>query len=211
MKRPALTDFRLKGWQQRAIAVLAVCAGVVTAHCFTQHKLDTAPLSRPLVNAPFVKTPEATVELMLELANPKKTDLLYDLGCGDGRIVIRAAKRYGCRAVGFDIDPRRVEEARTNARRHGVDDRVEILEHDIFQLDLAEADVVTLYLLPRLNEKLIPQLKGLKAGARIVSHDFDLPGFKPDRTVPLTAPDGEPKHVVYLWTAPLTTVAARPR
>ena len=211
MNRPALTDFGLRGWQQRAIAVLAVFAGVFTAYCLTHSKLDTAPLARPLVDAPFVKTPEATVDLMLELAKPKRTDLLYDLGCGDGRIVVRAAKRYGCRAVGFDIDPRRVEEARENARRQGVDDRVEIVEQDIFKLDLSEADVVTLYLLPRLNEKLVPQLKRLKTGARIVSHDFDLPGFKPDRTVPLTAADGELKHVVYLWTAPLTPVAVRPR
>lgn len=140
---------------------------------------------------------------MLELAAPEENEVLYDLGCGDGRIVVRAAEKYGCHAVGFDIDPERVKEARENATRHGVDDRVEVVEQDIFTLDLAEADVVMLYLLPRLNAKLIPQLQRLKPGARVVSHDFDLPGFKPDKTIEYTNPDGERTRVLYLWAAPL--------
>lgn len=194
-----------------AAALVTLSAGGGLLCFLTTRRLDTAPMARPFVNAPFVRTPEATVDLMLELASPKKGDLLYDLGCGDGRIVARAAKKYGCRAVGFDIDRQRVDEARENVRQEGLEDRVGIVEQDIFQLDLADADVVTLYLLPRLNEKLIPRLKQLKPGARIVSHDFDLPGFEPDRTVTLATPDGERQHVVYLWTAPLRPVAARPR
>lgn len=140
---------------------------------------------------------------MLELAEPKPDDLLYDLGCGDGRIVVRAAEKYGCRAVGFDIDPERVEEARENARRRGVEDRVTIVEQDVLKLDLSAADVVTLYLLPGLNEKLLPQLKRLKPGARVVSHDFGLPGIETAKTVELTNADGERTKVLYLWVAPL--------
>jgi SAM-dependent methyltransferase len=173
------------------------------AYVATTTRDDHAPLERPQVNAPFVRTPEDIVDQMLDLAAPLEGELLYDLGCGDGRIVVRAAEKYGCQAVGFDIDPERVKEARENARRHGVDDRVSVVEQDIFTLDLAEADVVTLYLLPRLNERLIPQLKGLKPGARVVSHDFNLPGMAPNKTVEFTTSDGERTRVLYLWIAPL--------
>jgi SAM-dependent methyltransferase len=172
----------------------------------TAHQEDTSPLPHPAVNAPFVRTPEDVVDKMLELAEPKPDDLVYDLGCGDGRIVVRAAEKYGCRAVGFDIDPERVEEARENAREHGVEERVTIVEQDVLTLDLAEADLVTLYLLPRLNEKLLPQLKRLKPGARIVSHDFGLPGIEPAKTVEFTNPDGERTKVLYLWIAPVGVV-----
>lgn len=173
----------------------------------TSAGLDTAPLPRPEVNAPFVRTPDEIVDRMLELADPRESEVLYDLGCGDGRIVVRAAEKFGCRAVGFDIDPERVNEARDNARRRGVADRVSIVEQDLFTLDLSGADVVTLYLLPRLNARLIPQLRQLKPGARVVSHDFDLPGFKPEKTVEIAAADGEPYGALYLWTAPFTAAA----
>jgi SAM-dependent methyltransferase len=170
----------------------------------TNRPSETAAQSRPAVNAPFVRTPEEVVDKMLELARPRPDELLYDLGCGDGRIVVRAAESYGCRAIGFDIDPQRVEDARENARQHGVDDRVTIVEKDVLTLDLAEADVVTLYLLPRLNEKLLPQLKRLKPGARVVSHDFDLPGIAPAKTLEFTNADGERTKALYLWIAPLS-------
>jgi SAM-dependent methyltransferase len=190
-------------WLLAAIAVAPFAAMGLLAYFASAAKRDTAPLARPAVNAPFVRTPEDVVDQMLKLAEPRPDDLLYDLGCGDGRIVVRAAEKYGCRAVGFDIDPDRVQEARENARRQGVDDRVKIVEQDVLTLDLAEADVVTLYLLPRLNEKLLPQLRRLKPGARVVSHDFGLPGVVPDKTVEFTNPDGERTRVLYLWIAPL--------
>jgi SAM-dependent methyltransferase len=186
-------------------ALLAIIAGLL-AYLASTATRGTAPLPRPAVNAPFVRTPEDVVDEMLELAEPRPDDLLYDLGCGDGRIVVRAAEQYGCRAVGFDIDPARVQEARENASRHEVDDRVKIVEQDVLTLDLAEADVVTLYLLPRLNEKLLPQLKRLKPGARVVSHDFGLPGVVPNKTVEFTNSDGERTRVLYLWIAPLEAV-----
>ncbi len=127
----------------------------------------------------FVPTPQPVVEKMLELAEVKKGDIVYDLGCGDGRIVVTAAQKYGVRAYGFDIDPKRVEESLANVRSNKVEHLVTIKQADIFTLDLREATVVTLYLLPELNVRLMPQLEKLKPGARIVSHDFDMRGAKP--------------------------------
>src|SRR5438445_5763984 len=106
----------------------------------------------------YVPTPQAVVDKMLQMAEVKKGDVVYDLGCGDGRIVVTAAKKYGCKAVGFDIDPDRVKEARENVRKAGVGDLVTIKQEDIFKQDLSKASVVTLYLLPELNVRLIPQL-----------------------------------------------------
>src|SRR6187399_1520097 len=120
----------------------------------------------------YVPTPEPVVDRMLELAAVDEDDIVYDLGCGDGRIVITAAQRYGVKAWGFDIDPVRVAEARANAKAAGVEDLVTIEQKDIFTLDLSPASVVTLYLLPELNVRLIPQLAQLEPGSRIVSHDF---------------------------------------
>jgi tRNA G37 N-methylase Trm5 len=151
----------------------------------------------------FVPTPQEVVEKMLELAEVKKTDLVYDLGCGDGRIVVTAAKKYGCRAMGFDIDPERIEESLENVKKNQVEKLVKIEEQDIFKLDLSPANVITLYLLPELNVKLIPQLEKLKPGSRIVSHDFRMRGVKPDKTVEVTTDDNGTKHKVFLWTTPL--------
>ncbi|HQI20991.1 MAG TPA: methyltransferase domain-containing protein, partial [Leptospiraceae bacterium] len=133
----------------------------------------------------FVPTPQVVVDKMLETARVTKSDLIYDLGCGDGRIVVTAAKRYGAHAIGFDIDPQRIRSSQENVRTNGVDNLVQIRQADIFQLDLTPANVVTLYLLPSLNIKLMPQLKRLRAGSRIVSHDFDMQGAKPKRIVRL--------------------------
>ena len=151
----------------------------------------------------YVPTPQHVVDKMLELAEVKKDDLLYDLGCGDGRIVVTAAKKYGCKAVGFDIDPARIKESLENVQKNDVGDLVTIEQKDIFELDLSEVDVVTLYLLPRLNVKLIPQLEKLKPGSRIVSHNFDMKGVTPDRVVEVKAKDGSFDRTVYLWTTPL--------
>ena len=151
----------------------------------------------------FVPTPQDVVDKMLELAKVKKDDLVYDLGCGDGRIVVTAAKRYGCKAVGYDIDPRRVEESLENMEKNNVGHLVRIEQKDIFTLDLSEADVITLYLLPELNVKLIPQLEKLKPGSRIVSHDFEMKGVRPDEVVKLTSNEDDDEHEIYLWTTPL--------
>lgn len=145
----------------------------------------------------FVPTPPEVVEAMLKLAGVTKNDVVYDLGCGDGRIVIAAARDFGARGVGIDIDPQRIREATENAQKAGVTDRVKIVQGDLFEADLSEATVVTLYLLPSLNLKLLPKLKKeLRPGARIVSHAFDMGDWKPDKEQ-----DVNGRHI-YLWTIP---------
>jgi endoglucanase len=151
----------------------------------------------------YVPTPHEVVDKMLELAEVEKDDLLYDLGCGDGRIVVAAAKKYGCKAVGYDIDPQRVKESLENVQKNNVEDLVTIEQKDIFTLDLSDADVITLYLLPSLNVRLIPQLEKLKPGSRIVSHDFDMKGVTPDKVVKVTSGSSHVEHTIYLWTTPL--------
>ena len=161
----------------------------------------------------YVPTPQSVVDKLLDVAKIKKDDLLYDLGCGDGRIVINAAKRFGIHAVGIDIDPKRVAESRANVKNNGVENLVTIEEKNIFDVDLSKATVVTLYLLPELNVRLIPQLEKLRPGSRIVSHDFDMEGVEPEQTWTVIARDHrEPKnreHYVYLWKTPLKKVAAK--
>jgi hypothetical protein len=149
----------------------------------------------------FVPTPPEVVAKMLELAQVTKDDVVYDLGCGDGRIVVAAAK-MGCKAFGFDVDPQRIKESKENVAKNGVGNLATIEQKDIFTLDLSKANVVTLYLLPSLNVKLIPQLEKLKPGSRIVSHDFDMKGVTPDKVVEVDG-DGGYGHTVYLWTTPL--------
>jgi SAM-dependent methyltransferase len=151
----------------------------------------------------FVPTPQNVVDKMLELSKVKKDDLVYDLGCGDGRIVVTAAKRYGCKAVGYDINPRRVKESKENVKKNKVGHLVRIEQEDIFNLDLSKASVITLYLLPELNVELIPQLEKLKSGSRIVSHDFGMEGIQPDKVITVTSNEDEDEHEIYLWTTPL--------
>jgi hypothetical protein len=158
----------------------------------------------------FVPTPQAVVDKMLELAEVKPGDVVYDLGCGNGRIVVTAAKKYGVKAVGFDINPVRVKESLENVRENHVENLVTIRQDDIFTLDLSEANVITLYLLPSLNVKLMPQLAKCKPGTRIVSHDFDMRGAKPVVTHNMTV-EGDssdentsygPSHTIYKWVVP---------
>ena len=154
----------------------------------------------------FVPTPQDVVDKMLELAEVTKDDLVYDLGCGDGRIVVTVAKRFGCTAIGYDIDPNRVKESLKNVAKNNVGHLVTIEQKDIFTLDLSKANVITLYLLPELNVKLIPQLEKLKPGSRIVSHDFAMEGVKPDKVVTITSDEDTYQHTVYLWTVPLKKI-----
>ena len=149
----------------------------------------------------FVPTPQEVVDEMLKQAKVTKDDVVYDLGCGDGRIVVTAARKYGVKAVGFDVDPKRIEEARANVEENGVADLVTIRQEDIFRQDLGEASVVTLYLLPSLNVKLMPQLRKLKPGSRIVSHSFDMEGAKPNQVIQVEDENGV-ERTVYLWVVP---------
>ncbi|HZW13470.1 MAG TPA: class I SAM-dependent methyltransferase [Noviherbaspirillum sp.] len=148
------------------------------------------------IDVPYVPTPQNVVDKMLQMASVKKNDLLYDLGCGDGRLVVTAAQRYGARGVGIDLDPERVEEARQNARRAKVSDRTTFKVADLFETDFSDATVVTLYLLNSVNRKLRPQLwRQLKVGTRIVSHAFDMGDeWPPEKTEVV---DGS---TIYFWT-----------
>lgn len=147
----------------------------------------------------YVPTPQEVVEAMLKMASVTGNDVVYDLGSGDGRIPITAARVYGARAVGIDIDPERIREANANAQSAGVTDKVRFLQQDLFTTDISEASVVTLYLLPSLNLKLIPKLnKELRPGTRIVSHAFDMgEDHKPERTETING------RTIYYWTAPI--------
>jgi tRNA G37 N-methylase Trm5 len=153
-------------------------------------------------DVPFVPTPFQIVDRMLKLADVRKGDVVYDLGCGDGRILVAAAKKYGARGFGFDIDPERVQDSLENIKINDVENLVAIKQADIFTLDLSGASVITLYLLPQLNVKLLPQLEKLKPGVRIVSHAFDMRNIKPKRVEIVRLP-GNVTRPIYLWVTPL--------
>jgi ribosomal protein L11 methylase PrmA len=176
---------------------LGLAAAVLAAPAFAsaQATATQTPTRRPDVI--YVPTPEEVVEAMLQVAKVTKNDIVYDLGTGDGRIPVTAAKKYGARGVGIDIDPQRIKDATENVTRNGVGDRVRIIQGDLFEANISEATVVTLYLLPSLNQKLIPKLtKELKPGTRIVSHAFDMGDWKPEQELDVNG------RKVYLWTLP---------
>jgi len=151
----------------------------------------------------YVGTPYDLVSKMLQMARVKKGDLVYDLGCGDGRMVVLAAQKYGCRAVGYDIDPERVRESMENVAKNHVEKLVKIIQADIFALDLSKADVIPMYLLPEMNRKLLPQLAKLKPGSRVVCHDYDLDGIVADETLTVISNEDNAKHTLWLYTTPL--------
>jgi SAM-dependent methyltransferase len=157
-------------------------------------------------DVPYIVTPDNVTLAMLEAAKVGPSDRVIDLGSGDGRIVIVAAKRFGARGLGVEIVPKLVEESRENARRAGVEARVEFREQDLFATDLRDATVITMYLLPEVNLELRPKLLALAPGTRVVSHDWDMGDWKPDRTVVVDAPDKkiglEKKSRVHLWVVP---------
>jgi hypothetical protein len=163
---------------------------------------DTAA-AQPAAAAPprtpdviFVPTPPEVVDAMLAVAKVGPSDVLYDLGSGDGRIPVTAAKRFGTRGVGVDIDPQRIKEANENAKEAGVTNKVTFVQGDLFEQDLSQATVISLYLLPSLNMKLRPTLLKLKPGTRIVSHAFDMGDWTPQQTLNIGG------RAVYFWTVP---------
>ncbi|WP_373542826.1 cyclopropane-fatty-acyl-phospholipid synthase family protein [Chamaesiphon sp.] len=171
-------------------------AGAIHLPTSDTPRIDRA-IAQPQLDVPYVPTPTAVVNAMLTLGNVKKNDVLYDLGSGDGRIVITAAQKFGTRGVGIDIDPQRVKDANQNAQKAGVTDRVEFRQQDLFTTDLRNATIVTLYLLPEINLKLRPRLLSqLKPGTRIVSHAFDMGDWKPQKVVKVGS------ETIYYWTVP---------
>ena len=178
------------------VGVLVLGLGAASAEPAPAGQAAAAPAQQGLrqPDVIYVPTRQTVVDAMLKVANVKAGDVLYDLGCGDGRIPVTAAK-LGARAVCIDIDPRRIAEANENVKKNNVGDRVRVLNQDLFTTDISEATVVSLYLLPSLNLKLRPTLwRTLKPGTRIVSHDFDMGDWKPEQTLNV---DGA---TVYYWT-----------
>jgi len=172
------------------LCVLVLVVALAATAAFGQEKKLREP------DVVFVPTPQEVVDEMMKLAKVGPGDVLYDLGCGDGRTVITAAK-LGARAIGIDINPVRIKESNENAAKNGMTGKVTFRNEDLFESNFRDATVVTLYLLPSLNVKLRPKLwKELKPGTRIVSHDFDMDDWQPEKTVEL---DG---HTLYLWTVP---------
>ncbi|RPH81872.1 MAG: class I SAM-dependent methyltransferase [Candidatus Rokuibacteriota bacterium] len=183
------TPVRLTTTWLVALALLAGCASTT----------DTASKPTPKLDVVWVPTPPEVIAVMLDLANVGPKDLVYDLGCGEGEILIAAAKR-GARGVGVDLDPVRIKNARANAKKAGVADKLTFFEQDLFKTDISKATVVTLYLLPELNERLRPTLlKVLKPGTPVVSHDFAMGDWQPEKTVEISLTR---THRAYLWRIP---------
>jgi SAM-dependent methyltransferase len=153
---------------------------------------------------PYVPTTQVAVEAMLKLAGVTGDDVVYDLGCGDGRIVITAAKLYGARGVGIDIDPQRIQEANENAKKAGVEQLARFEENDLFKANIREASVVTLFLLTKVNARLRPKLLSeLRVGTRVVSNTFDMGDWKPQKEFTVdTGEEGYFSRKLYLWTIP---------
>src|SRR5713101_3952044 len=179
------------------LAVLLLSASIATTQ-------SSKPPRQPDVS--YVASTKEAVQMMLKLADVKKSDVVYDLGCGDGRIVIAAAKIYGARGVGIDIDPRRILESKSNAKKAGVENLVRFEENDLFKADIHEASVVTLFLLSSVNLKLRPKLlEDLKPGTRVVSNTFDMGDWKPEKEQTINSDDTDSNflsHKFFLWTIP---------
>jgi SAM-dependent methyltransferase len=189
-------------------ALLALWVAALGYRSWLEGHIAAGPPDRVPNNAPYIPSPQDVVDRMLELADLDNNDVVYDLGCGDGRIVITAAKRYGCRGVGFEYDPQIAALARQNAAAAGVAELVTIEERDIFTIETAElnrASAITLYLLPWMNEKLAPRLSELAAGKVIVSHEWNLPGISPDHEEEMDSrdDDSDARHRILKWTTPL--------
>ena len=190
-------------WHRSVTLALLITITALTLSAGAQSTTETKPL-----DVPYVPTHEKVVAEMLRVANVRKDDVLYDLGSGDGRIVITAARQFGTRGTGIDIDPARVRDAHENARRAGVADKVKFVQGDIFDARISDATVVTLYLLPAVNMRLRPKLLSeLRPGTRIVSHNYDMGDWAPEQTIRVKTPTGD--HTVYYWIVPRRAAGGR--
>ena len=188
------------------LTLLAMLCAVALSAASDQAQAQAKTPTQFVDEVPFITSPDNVTLEMLNIAGVKRGDHVIDLGSGDGRIVILAAKRFEATGLGVEIDPRLVEASQASARRAGVADKVVFKEQDLFKTDLAQATVITMYLLPDVNLALRPALLALKAGTRIVSHDWDMGDWKPDRSTVLPVPNKavgrEKSSTVHLWTVP---------
>lgn len=187
------------GFGMLTLSLSGCTQGIAQTEVRQTEAQPTAPVQAPErePDVPYVPTPTEVVEQMLKVAQVNSKDVVYDLGSGDGRIVITAAQKYGARGTGVDINPERVQEAIANAKKAGVSDRVKFVQQDLFQTDLRNATVVTLYLLPSVNLQLRPKLlQELRPGTRIVSHAFDMGDWKPQKELDVNG------RKIYYWVVP---------
>lgn len=178
---------------------IAVCILMFFGIFHQSNAQDDGPSFADLV--PFVTTPMQVVDAMMELAEIKEGDVLYDLGSGDGRIPIQASLRYGIKTIGVEIDADLVKEAKQNAKEMGVEELTTFIQGDLFELDFSEATVLILYLFPDINLKLRPKIWNLPKGTRVISHRFDMGDWRPDQVNKVTLEDGK-EHVLYFWRVP---------
>ena len=167
---------------------------------------QSKPLPKPHVV--YVGTPYDVISIMIEMAQIKKEDLVYDLGCGDGRMVVLAAQKCLCRGIGYEIDPIIVQAANENVLKNQMGSRVKIVNADIFTLDLRKATVLLLYLLPELNKRLLPQIDAMKPGTRIVCHNYDIPGIVADKTLTYLSNEDNTTHIMTRYTTPLKRMSS---
>ena len=191
-------------------AALFLLTAIVTPHArFAAAVQNVAPEEQEPTqmrgpDVVFVGTPYDLISAMLQMAEVKKGDVIYDLGCGDARILVLAAQKYGAHGVGYDIDPQRVVESRQNVLKNKVQDLVKIIQADIFTLDLEKADVMPLYLHPDMMRQLVPQVEKMKPGSRIVCHEYGFPDiYKPDKKVTIISNEDNAEHHLMLYTLPL--------
>jgi len=189
--------YRLRAWWSAGLLAGALAGVLIASAGIAASGTQQPEVSKPL-DVIYVPTPESVVTSMLQTARVGPGDVVFDLGSGDGRIPIAAVKNFGAaRGVGIELDPQRVQEARANALAAGVADRVEFVQQDLFEADLSQATVIAMYLLPAINARLVPTFRALRAGTRIVSHNYDMgPAWKPARTYVVD------NNVVHFWTVP---------
>lgn len=177
------------------------CAVLVTV-CQPLVQAEGPATKQPDVG--YYPTTQDVVDHVLKLARVTDKDLVCDLGCGDGRVVLSAARQYGCRAIGYEIDPKLVAEGRTKIRDAKLEKLAQIQAQDIFTVDLSQTNVVFLFLLPELNSRLIPQLQKLPPGSRIITHEFPIPGVKPDSELTWHSKQDDSEHLLFVYRTPLT-------
>jgi SAM-dependent methyltransferase len=196
--------YHSKKYTGKLIVIAALLIMAVIPLSAEENKVEPVFMQTP--DVVYVGTPYDIVSQMLHMADVKKNDTVVDLGCGDARMLVLAAQKYGSKGIGYEIDPVMVRESRKNAERNNVSDLVEIIQADIFKVDISDADVLPIYLLPEMNLKLVPQFETLKPGSRLVFHNYDLAGYAYNKKVEIISNEDNSSHTLWLYTTPLKKV-----